>query len=287
MHIPAIRFGKRITPNFNRLIGRYPGADGFKTGFICASGYNLVASATRDGRRLIAVVLGASSGRMRAVRAAQLLDRSFANNGLSWLRPSLGTVDNLVPIDASPPNLREEMCGGKRHKPASDEDEDTVAGNAGSPSGGESSATFFAAGLQPPMPKPSELLAQAPAPSEPIPVYTGPTRTGPALVAAVAADADRDAVKSRGKGKKTRVAAKKPDAAAESKSDAKSDAKSEPKPDAKQTAKPAAVRHANAKPDASPPKASDKPAASAAKPAKPKAAAKPKNDTKGEAKPAG
>ncbi len=61
VHIPSIRYGRRITQNFNRLIGRYPGADGFKTGFICASGYNLVASATRDGRRLIAVVLGASS----------------------------------------------------------------------------------------------------------------------------------------------------------------------------------------------------------------------------------
>ena len=122
-HIPSIRFGRRITQNFNRLIGRYPGADGFKTGFICASGYNLVASATRDGKRLIAVVLGSSSGKMRAVRAAQLLDRGFANNGLSWLRPSLGTVDNLTPIDASPPNLRDDMCGGKRKRPASDEDE--------------------------------------------------------------------------------------------------------------------------------------------------------------------
>lgn len=288
VHIPSIRFGRRITQNFNKLIGRYPGADGFKTGFICASGYNLVASATRDGKRLIAVVLGASSGRMRAVRAAQLLDRGFANNGLAWLRPSLGTVDNLVPIDASPPNLRDEMCGGKRHKPASDEDEDTVASNAGSSTSGEGGATFFAAGLQPPMPKPSELLAQAPAPSEPIPVYTGPTRTGPALVAAVAADADRDAVKPRGKGKKTRVAAKRPDAAAEPKSDAKSDAKSETKPETKQAAKPAAVRHANAKPDAAAaPKATEKPAAPAAKPAKPKAAAKPKGDGKGEAKPAG
>ena len=123
VHIPSIRYGRRITQNFNKLIGRYPGADGFKTGFICASGYNLVASATRDGKRLIAVVLGASSGHMRAVRAAQLLDRGFANNGLSWLRPSLGSVDNLVPIDASPPNLRDEMCGGKRKRPASDEDD--------------------------------------------------------------------------------------------------------------------------------------------------------------------
>jgi D-alanyl-D-alanine carboxypeptidase len=45
VHIPSIRFGRRITQNFNKLIGRYPGADGFKTGFICASGYNLVGHA--------------------------------------------------------------------------------------------------------------------------------------------------------------------------------------------------------------------------------------------------
>src|SRR6202051_4903663 len=127
VHIPSIRYGRRVTQNFNKLIGRYPGADGFKTGFICASGYNRVASATRNGKRLIAVVLGSSSGQMRAIRAAQLLERGFANNSLSWLRPSLGTVDNLAPIDASPAELRDEMCSGKRHKPASDEDEDNVA----------------------------------------------------------------------------------------------------------------------------------------------------------------
>jgi D-alanyl-D-alanine carboxypeptidase len=275
VHIPSIRYGRKVTENFNKLIGRYPGADGFKTGFICASGYNLVASATRSGKRLIAVVLGASSGKMRAVKAAQLLERGFANNTLAWLRPSLGTVDSLVPVDASPPNLRDEMCGGKRHKPASDEDEDTVAGNA------ETGVTFFTAGLQPPTLKPSELLAAAPAPSEPIPVYTGPTRTGPALIAAVAADAEKQASPHRGK--KTRIAAKKPDAAAEAKGgakdagkDAKSDAKSEAKSEAKSAAKPAAVKHANAKPDAAA-RAGDKPVAAtdqaAAKPAKPKAAA--------------
>src|ERR1700730_7009467 len=170
VHIPSIRYGRRVTQNFNKLIGRFPGADGFKTGFICASGYNLVASATRNGKRLIAGVLAASSGKARAVRAAQLLERGFANNNsLTWLRPALGTVDNLAPIDASPPNLRDEMCGGKRHKPASDEDEDSVAGG----SSGASGITSFAAGLQPPLLKPSELMAAAPAPSEPIAVYTG------------------------------------------------------------------------------------------------------------------
>ncbi len=93
LHIPAIKFGRRITANFNKLIGRYPGADGMKTGFICASGFNLVASATRNNKRLITVVLGASSGSMRALRAAQLLERGF-NNRMSWLKPSLGTVDS-------------------------------------------------------------------------------------------------------------------------------------------------------------------------------------------------
>jgi D-alanyl-D-alanine carboxypeptidase len=291
VHIPSIRFGRRVTQNFNKLIGRYPGADGFKTGFICASGYNLVGSATHDGRRLIAVVLGASSGTMRAVRAAQLLDRGFAGNGLSWLRPSLGTVDQLAPIDTSPPNLRDEMCGGKHHRPASDADEEAVAGNAGSSSSGETGAAFFAAGLQPPMVKPSDLMAAAPAPSEPIVVYTGPTKTGAALIAAVAAESEKQA--ERPKGRKTRAAAKKSNAAtAEAKTDAKPDAKADAKSDT--SAKPAAVKHANAKPDAAA-KPADKPAAAAdqapAKPAKPKTAAKPAAKpapkSSGDTKPAG
>jgi D-alanyl-D-alanine carboxypeptidase len=282
VHIPSIRFGRRVTQNFNKLIGRYPGADGFKTGFICASGYNLVASATRDGHRLIAVVLGASSGTMRAVRAAQLLDRGFSGNTLAWLKPSLGTVNNLVPIDASPPNLRDEMCGGKRHrKPASDEDDDSVASNAAGSSGGETSPTFFAAGLQPPLTKPSDLIAAAPAPSEPISVYTGPTRTGTAVIAAVAADADAQTEAKPHRGKKSRLAARKPDDAAAPKADAGKEAKGDAKP---------AVKHANAKPDgtAKPVAAADP---SATKPARPKTAAKPPakpapKSNSGDAKPA-
>jgi D-alanyl-D-alanine carboxypeptidase len=69
-HISAIKFGRRITRNYNKLIDRYPGADGMKTGFICASGFNLVATATRNNRRLIAVVLGAYSSAQRATKAA-------------------------------------------------------------------------------------------------------------------------------------------------------------------------------------------------------------------------
>ena len=166
------------------------------------------------------------------------------------------------------------MCGPKHKRPAADEDEDNIA--LGS-STGESAITFFAAGLQPPMVKPSELLAGPAAASEPIPVYTGPTRTGAALIAAVAADTERQTPQHRGK--KSRVASKKPDAEAEPKADAGKDVKS--------------GKHANAKPDTAP-KADEKPVAAAdkpaTKPAKPKTAAK--RSTKpapkaGEAKPAG
>jgi D-alanyl-D-alanine carboxypeptidase len=273
VHIPSIRYGRRITQNFNKLIGRSPGADGFKTGFICAAGYNLVASATRNGKRLIAVVLGASSGQARAVKAIQLLDRGFSNDQLSWLRPTLGTVDALAPIDASPPNLRDEMCNGKRHRPASDDDEDTTAGNGAA--GNSPALAFFATGQAPAL-KPSELLATAPAASEPIPVYTGPTRSGPALIAAVAADAAADdaAAAARRHGKKTRHAAKRPPEAGSDDAGAKSAA-------GKQANAGKQAKHASAKPDA---KTADKPAAAADKSAKPKAAAKPAKPKSSDAK---
>ena len=213
MHLPAIKFGRRVTQNFNKLIGRYPGADGMKTGFICASGFNLVASATRNNKRLIAVVLGASSSAQRAVKAAQLLERGFNGSKLSWLKPSLGTVDALAPIDASPPNLRDEMCGPKRKRPAAeDADDDDISISAET----ESGVSAFAAGLQGPGMKASEMLASAPAPAEPIIVYTGPTRTGAALIAADAVETERQTPKTmpKGKGKKGKLTvAAKPDAA--------------------------------------------------------------------------
>ena len=216
VHIPAIKFGRRVTQNFNRLIGRFPGADGMKTGFICASGFNLVATATRDNKRLIAVVLGASSGQMRGVRAAQLLEKGFSANNLSWLRPALGTVDNLVPVNVDPPNLRDEMCGPRRKKPAS-ETEDEVASNGETAS---PSVAFFSAGLQPPALRPVDMLAAAPAPAEPVIVYTGPKKTGADLIAANAVEEQKQTPKPRvakGKGKKTVVAAKPADAAAAAK----------------------------------------------------------------------
>ena len=76
-----MQIGRRRLRTHNGLIRTYEGADGLKTGFICDSGYNVVASASRDGRRLVAIVLGEVSGRDRNVRAASLLEHGFETYG--------------------------------------------------------------------------------------------------------------------------------------------------------------------------------------------------------------
>ena len=63
--------------NHNHLLGAYPGADGIKTGFTVASGYNLVASAKRGGTRLIGAVMGARSSAARDALMMRLLDEGF------------------------------------------------------------------------------------------------------------------------------------------------------------------------------------------------------------------
>ncbi|MCP1200017.1 serine hydrolase [Notoacmeibacter sp. MSK16QG-6] len=77
--IEALKLPGRNAPvrNTNILIGRMAGADGMKTGYICASGFNLVASATRNGRTIVAVVLGALDQQVRAEKAADLLAAGF------------------------------------------------------------------------------------------------------------------------------------------------------------------------------------------------------------------
>jgi len=164
-HLPGIRMGKMVRWNYNTLIGRYPGADGMKTGFICSSGFNLVASATRNGRRLIAVVLGAPSSAARALKAAQLLERGFNSaSGLSWFMTPFGTVESLQPIAAAPPNLREEMCGAHRKRPATEDEDDLVPNNPESP------YAVFLASLRPAKAKGAAPLREM---GEPVLVYTG------------------------------------------------------------------------------------------------------------------
>lgn len=133
--IGAVSLNGRVLKNTNGLIGRYDGAVGMKTGFVCASGFNVVAVAERGGRRLIAVVLGASSGAERTARAAQILDQAFASYGGSY-----GSVMSLPSSGYSAaPNICAEIR--RRGVPLSDDYESDAAIEAfGGGGAGENSA---------------------------------------------------------------------------------------------------------------------------------------------------
>ncbi|HCP00029.1 MAG: D-alanyl-D-alanine carboxypeptidase [Alphaproteobacteria bacterium] len=74
----TFRYGQRTYRNHNKLLKTYDGMDGIKTGYIRASGFNLVASAERDGVRLIGVVFGGKTGKSRDAHMSSLLNRSWA-----------------------------------------------------------------------------------------------------------------------------------------------------------------------------------------------------------------
>jgi len=74
-------FRNRMYPNHNHLLASYVGADGLKTGYIRNSGYNLVASAQRNGTRLIGVVFGGETSRSRDTHMRDILDMGFAQMG--------------------------------------------------------------------------------------------------------------------------------------------------------------------------------------------------------------
>jgi D-alanyl-D-alanine carboxypeptidase len=229
--IPAIRFGRRVMRNHNALIDRYPGADGMKTGFICASGFNVVATATRGQRRLIAVVLGAPSSPVRAVKAAQLLENGFTNGTPMWLMPALGTVHNLMPIAAAPIDLRDTMCGKNRRRPAAEEVDEAVAGDDTQTGNGMTLAHGRPV-------KPSTLLGPW-TPSEPVLVYVGSSPRQP--------QEEQLAVKPKpAKKKKSKSAKAKPDTTGTAGTGADAKPASAAKPRAK--AKPA--RAAGGKPAA-------------------------------------
>jgi D-alanyl-D-alanine carboxypeptidase len=191
-NIPAIKLGKKVMRNHNTLIGRYRGADGGKTGFICASGFNVVASATRNGRRLIAVVLGSPSSPVRGARAAGMLERGFNKNGLAWLTPSLGTVETLQPIDSAPPDMREEMCGKHRKRPAAEEaDDDMTVADSDGQADPNTPTAFMLSSLAPSNIKPSQLIAPL-GPVNPIIVHVGPSKkSAEAQVAAARTSLDK------------------------------------------------------------------------------------------------
>ncbi len=77
--VQSYSYRGRQLDNHNRMLGSYEGADGLKTGYTAASGFNLVMSAVHDNRRLIGVVMGGQSASSRDRQMADLMDRGFAS----------------------------------------------------------------------------------------------------------------------------------------------------------------------------------------------------------------
>ncbi|PSJ59395.1 D-alanyl-D-alanine carboxypeptidase family protein [Pseudaminobacter soli (ex Li et al. 2025)] len=100
--------GKNRIHGYNPLLGRFAGADGMKTGFVCASGYNLIGSATREGRTLAAVVLGERTPWGRADHAADLLGQGFSTSTAGSV-----TLSSLQPYgegQTTPTDMRDIVC---------------------------------------------------------------------------------------------------------------------------------------------------------------------------------
>ncbi|HYJ58660.1 MAG TPA: D-alanyl-D-alanine carboxypeptidase family protein [Methyloceanibacter sp.] len=112
--VREVQVGKQVLRTHNALLINYPGADGMKTGFICDSGFNVVASATREGRKLVAVVLGEPSSATRRERAMNLLDNGFKRYfWKSLFGTSLDGLAMQASLRESPVHLRNTICGGK------------------------------------------------------------------------------------------------------------------------------------------------------------------------------
>lgn len=110
------RFRGRAYRNHNGLLYRYAGADGMKTGYIRASGFNLLASAVRGERRLVAAVFGGRSARLRDDRMIELLDKGFrAGSG--------GPAVAAARVDDRPagPDRSETLAAVPRARPASEQ----------------------------------------------------------------------------------------------------------------------------------------------------------------------
>jgi D-alanyl-D-alanine carboxypeptidase len=173
--IGALQLGNEIIANHNGLLGRYPGADGMKTGFTCPAGFNVVATATHGGRRLIVVVLGAPSPLERTMEAARLFDAGFAQwGGGQGLPESL--PDSTV---RSAPDMRGEICT-RRNRAAVLAAEEENAGSATNAGERGAPRSVFA-------PPPSMTLGDAikPVHFDPEPIFIGPKPgwAGPVLAA--------------------------------------------------------------------------------------------------------
>ncbi|MEM7269085.1 MAG: serine hydrolase [Pseudomonadota bacterium] len=155
-------YGKTVWNTNRRLLASYRGADGIKTGYTNASGYNLVSSAKRGKKRVIAVVFGGRTSASRNRRIAELMDMGFARakTNVAVVKPS-----RTAPLTAPPPTPRPGTA------PAADllADASRAIGDAIVPAAQASDIPIVLSEYAPltapaPKPKPGSTFAAAPKP---------------------------------------------------------------------------------------------------------------------------
>ncbi len=183
--IGVLQLGPERIANHNNLLGRYPGVDGMKTGFTCAAGFNVVASAFRDGRRIVTIVFGAPSVATRTEKAAALFDRAFANVD----RPT-ASILSMPDTGGSAPDMHNAVCRNRAPLIAEYNAEvDQLDAALLPPSGGiglpslnlEHNALFGTASVPAGAPMATRINQIRPEPTEPVEVHIGadPGYTGP------------------------------------------------------------------------------------------------------------
>lgn len=108
--ITSFQYGKRTIRSHNRLLGRFEGTDGIKTGYIRASGFNLTTSARRGDKRIIGVVMGGQTGRARDNYMIAMLDKAFPKceggntlaNAIAGTRPGASAEVQVASIESTP-----------------------------------------------------------------------------------------------------------------------------------------------------------------------------------------
>jgi len=98
--------------NHNKLLGRVEGVDGIKTGFTNASGFNLVTSVRRDGRHIVAVVLGGSTARQRDARMRDLINSKIAQASTKGAATAIAEAPPLPLPEPAPPSRPQLASAG-------------------------------------------------------------------------------------------------------------------------------------------------------------------------------
>jgi D-alanyl-D-alanine carboxypeptidase len=103
----AVTIGQSTLETNNELLNHFQGTTGMKTGYVCASGLNIVATVERQGRSFLAVVLGGSSARERNEMAAELVLKALRGD----VRGSGQSVVQIANKAVAPVNMRPLICG--------------------------------------------------------------------------------------------------------------------------------------------------------------------------------